>query len=81
MRDTDRASYVLRPADTLTDAMRALSANREGVEEVLRLVNELERGGDARALLQGAQGRLSELSRRSGDAARALGVPECARQE
>lgn len=35
MRDADRSSYVLRPADTLTDAMRALQANREGVAVVV----------------------------------------------
>jgi dTDP-glucose pyrophosphorylase len=35
MRSTDRDSYVLRPSDTLTDAMRALGANREGVAVVV----------------------------------------------
>ena len=35
MRDDDRASYVLHAADSLTDAMRALQANREGVAVVV----------------------------------------------
>src|SRR5688500_7604804 len=35
MRDTERASYVLRPENTLTDALRALQANREGVAVVV----------------------------------------------
>lgn len=35
MRDSDRASHVLHPADTLTEAMRALQANREGVAVVV----------------------------------------------
>jgi dTDP-glucose pyrophosphorylase len=35
MRQADRSSYVLSPTDTLTDAMRALGANREGVAVVV----------------------------------------------
>ena len=35
MRDADRSSYVLHPGDTLTDALRALRANREGVAVVV----------------------------------------------
>ena len=34
MTETDRRSYVLNPRDTLTDAMRALQASREGVAVV-----------------------------------------------
>ena len=72
----------LEPPDELQDEHEeALAANRAGIEEVERLIADLERGGDARALLQAAQTRLTDLSRRSDEAARALGVPECARQE
>lgn len=35
MRDGDRSNYVLHPGDTLTDALRALKANREGVAVVV----------------------------------------------
>ena len=69
------------PEDLKSKHEAALAANRDGVKEVEKLVAELRRGGDARALLQSAQGRLQALSQRSGEAARALGVPECARQE
>jgi hypothetical protein len=72
----------LKPPDALEKAHDdALKANREGVDEVARLVKELRSGGDARALLQAAQPKLEDLSRRSGDAAKRLGVPECADRE
>ena len=81
-RKTSEQFADLEPPEELeTKHEAALDANRDGVKEVERLVAELRRGGDARALLQSAQGRLQELSQRSGAAARALGVPECARQE
>ncbi|MDQ3951604.1 MAG: nucleotidyltransferase family protein [Actinomycetota bacterium] len=35
MRQTERSSYVLDPADTLTDALRALQSNRDGVAVVV----------------------------------------------
>lgn len=35
MKQTDRDAYVLAPEDTLTDALRALQANREGVAVVV----------------------------------------------
>ena len=81
-KKTSEEFAELEPPDTLQDAHDdALAANRDGVEEVERLVKELRGGGEARALLQDAQGKLTSLSRRSGDAARRLGVPECARSE
>ena len=81
-RKTSEQFGELTPPDELEKQHKAaLDANRDGVQEVEKLVAELRRGGDARALLQAAQGRLQELSTRSGEAARALGVPECARQE
>lgn len=81
-RRTSEEFAKLEPPEQLeAEHKEALSANREGVKEVEKLVAELRRGGDARALLQAAQGRLADLSRRSGAAARALGVPECAQQE
>lgn len=81
-RRTTAQFAKLEPPEELADAHDdALAANREGVDEVQRLIRELERGGDARALLQGATGRLQQLSSRSRAAADRLGVPECARQE
>ena len=72
----------LEPAEELEARHEAvLEANEAGIEEVERLIADLERGGDARAVLQNAQTRLEDLSRRSDEAARALGVPQCARQE
>ena len=72
----------LEPPDTLKDAHDdAVAANEEGVQVTEELVRELQRGGDARALLQDTQSKLPELTRKSGEAARRLGVPECARAE
>ena len=80
-RETLKRFTALEPPDELAATHKeALAANREGVDEVARLVAELERGGDARDLLQSAQGRLGDISVRSARAARRLGVPECARQ-
>jgi hypothetical protein len=81
-RKTSEQFGELEPPEELKAKHEAaLAANRDGVKEVERLVAELRRGGDARALLQAAQGRLQQLSQRSAEAARALGVPECAQQE
>ncbi len=80
-RSSERFGELEPPEDLKRQHDAALKANEAGVKEVERLIAELERGGDARALLQNAQTRLEDLSRRSDEAARALGVPECARQE
>lgn len=79
-KTTDEFAGLEPPEDLEKQHEAALDANRAGVDEVQKLVDELKRGGDARALLQSAQGRLEQLSDRSARAARALGVPECARQ-
>jgi hypothetical protein len=69
----------LDPPDELQDAHDdALRANRDGVREVRRVISELEEGGEPREVLTGAQTRLEGLSRDAADAARRLGVPECA---
>ena len=80
-RSSQRFGELEPPEDLEARHEAALKANEAGIKEVERLIAELERGGDARALLQNAQTRLEDLSRRSDEAARALGVPECARQE
>ena len=80
-RSSDRFGELEPPEELKAKHDAALKANKAGIEEVERLIAELERGGDARALLQNAQTRLQDLSRRSDEAARALGVPQCARQE
>jgi hypothetical protein len=73
---------ALEPPEDLKDAHdEALRANRDAVTEVRRLVAELREGGDATELLQGAQGRLTDLASRSRAAAQRLRVPECAREE
>jgi hypothetical protein len=70
----------LEPPDELQDAHEdALEANRAGVDEVRRLVAELEKGGEPTAILQDAPDRLQGFVRRSRAAARRLGVPECGR--
>jgi hypothetical protein len=69
----------LEPPEELSDAHQdALKANRDGVAEVRRVIRELEGGGDPREVLTGAQTRLERLSGDAADAARRLGVPECA---
>jgi uncharacterized protein YhaN len=69
----------LQPPEDLRDAHAdALRANRDGVREVRRVISELEEGGEPREVLTGAQTRLEALSREAADAARRLGVPECA---
>jgi hypothetical protein len=70
---------ALDPPEELQDAHNdALRANRDGVREVRRVISELEEGGEPREVLTGAQTRLERLSRDAADAARRLGVPECA---
>jgi hypothetical protein len=68
----------LDPPDELEKAHDdALAANKAGTEEVQKLISDLEDGGDARTVLQGAQSRLKELGKRADEAAKRLGVPEC----
>jgi hypothetical protein len=68
----------LDPPDELRSAHEdALSTNRAGVQEVRRVIQQLEGGGDPREVLTGAQSRLQDLSRQAGEAAERLGVPEC----
>ena len=77
---TTKRFEELEPPGELEDAHSdALAANRAGVDEVRKLVAELEKGGDATAVLQDAPQRLAAFVRRSREAARRLGVPECGR--
>ena len=74
-----RRFEALKPPEDLSDAHAdALQANRAGVAEVRRVIRELEGGGDPRKVLTEAQSRLQGLSRDAANAARRLGVPECA---
>jgi hypothetical protein len=76
---TTKRFEALEPPEDLEKAHEdVLAANAEGVREVRRVIDELDDGGDPRQVLTGAQDRLQELSRKSGEAARRLGVPECA---
>ena len=77
-RTTERFEQLDPPEDLQKAHDDALAANEAGVAEVQRVIDELEKGGDPREVLTGAQTRLQDLSKRSGDAARRLGVPECA---
>ena len=77
-RTTQRFKALEPPEDLQQAHDDALKANEDGVREVRRVIDELEGGGDPRQVLTQAQGRLQDLSRRSGDAAKRLGVPECA---
>ena len=76
-RTATRFAELDPPEDLQKPHDEALSANREGVQEVRRFVRDLKQGGDARQLLQGVQARLTEQSRRSLAAFKALGVPQC----
>ena len=76
---TTKRFKALEPPEDLKKAHDdALAANEDGVKEVRRVIDELEKGGDPREVLTSAQSRLQSLSQRSGDAAKRLGVPECA---
>lgn len=78
---TTKRFEALDPPEDLQKAHDdALAANEAGVTEVRRVIDELEGGGDPREVLTQAQTRLQDLSRRSADAAKRLGVPECADQ-
>jgi hypothetical protein len=79
-RTTKRFEALDPPADLQKAHDDALAANEAGAKEVQRVIDELEGGGDPRKVLTDAQTRLQDLSRRSGDAAKRLGVPECADQ-
>lgn len=77
-RTTERFES-LEPPESLTAAHEdALKANQDGVAEVRRIIRALRGGDDPREVLSSAQTRLQQLSRDAGDAARRLGVPECA---
>ena len=68
----------LDPPDELQKAHDdTLAANKEGAQEVEKVISDLEKGGDARTVLQGAQSRLQALGKRADDAAKRLGVSEC----
>ena len=77
-RTTERFAGLEPPEELERAHADALRANRDGVAEVRRVIRELDGGGDAREVLASAQTRLTDLSERSSDAARRLGVPECA---
>jgi hypothetical protein len=77
-RTTKRFEGLEPPEDLEKAHKDALKANADGVGEVRRVIRELDDGGDPRAVLTEAQSRLEALSRRSGDAAKRLKVPECA---
>jgi hypothetical protein len=68
----------LEPPDDLADAHdRALDANREGIEKVEPVIDELEKGGDPTQILAEARNELKasgEAAKKAGDD---LGVPEC----
>jgi regulator of protease activity HflC (stomatin/prohibitin superfamily) len=69
----------LDPPDDLKDAHdRALAANREGREKVDSVIEELEGGGDPTQVLTEARKELEESSKDAKQAARDIGVPECA---
>ncbi len=77
-RTTERFEALDPPEDLQSAHDAALKANEDGAAEVRRVIKELEGGGDPREVLTQAQTRLQALSRQAGDAARRLGVPECA---
>jgi hypothetical protein len=79
-KTTQRFEKLQPPEDLQKAHQDALAANEAGVKEVRRVIDELQGGGDPRQVLTGAQTRLQDLSRRSGDAAKRLGVSECADQ-
>src|SRR4051812_4126963 len=63
----------LDPPDELKKAHEdTLAANKAGAQEVQRLISDLEKGGDAREVLQGAQSRLRDLGKCADDAAKHL---------
>jgi hypothetical protein len=77
----DRFEKLEAPGELAAAHKQALDANRDGVEEVDKLVKGLKAGGDPRKLLADAQTAIADISLRSRQAAVKLGVPECARQE
>lgn len=85
LEPTERATErfeALEPPEELQDAHEdVLRANREGIEEVRRLVAQLERDEDPRQVLTGAQERIRALTREADAAAARLGVPECGEAE
>ncbi len=69
----------LEPPDELSGPHdEAIAINRQGAEEVGRLVEQLRGGADLRRTLGAAQGRLQRLDDRADAVARRLGVPACA---
>jgi hypothetical protein len=85
LQPTQRATErfeALEPPEDLQDAHEdVLRANREGIEEVRRLIAQLERDEDPRQVLTGAQERIRALTRQADAAASRLGVPECGQAE
>ena len=79
---TTKRFEALDPPEQLADAHAdALKANRDGMTEVRRVITEIEGGGDPREVLTSTQGRLRRLSAAATDAAKRLGLDECARAQ
>jgi uncharacterized sporulation protein YeaH/YhbH (DUF444 family) len=77
-RSTDRFRELEPPEELAKAHEDAVKANEEGAAEVRKVIGELEKGGDAREVLTKAQATLESLNQRADDAAKRLGVPECA---
>jgi hypothetical protein len=78
---TTKSFAKLDPPEKLQKAHDAvLKVNEEGVEQVRGIVKRLNDGDDPAEVLQSATGPLRELNQRSNDAAKKLGVAECAQE-
>ncbi len=78
-RTTAQFEELDPPESISTEHKRVLDTNRKSVDEVNRLIKELEGGKKAQTVFQANQERLSKVTEVANTAIKSLGVPECGR--
>jgi ABC-type glycerol-3-phosphate transport system substrate-binding protein len=78
-RTTQDFEKLEPPESIASEHKRVLDTNRQSVDEVNRLIKELEGGKKAKAVFQANQERLSKVTEDANTAIKSLGVPECGR--
>lgn len=78
-RTTQQFQELEPPESISAEHKKVLDTNNKSVDEVNRLIKELEGGEDAKKVFQENQQRLSQVTEEANDAIKSLGVPECGR--
>lgn len=78
-RTTQQFEGLEPPESISKEHKRVLDTNRKSVDEVNRLIKELEGGKKAQTVFRANQERLSKVTEEANTAIKSLGVPECGR--